>query len=123
MLAARRHRLENACSGNLRCDQERGNDGRQAEESQELIHRKHDFHPPKIQFARCVDCWSPVRTTSEMAAPDIVSSARIEITANVLMGVIVVFDCGRKRQSLALFRDDGEKQSWHWSYRRSVANP
>ena len=38
------------------------------------------------QFTRCAVCWSLVRTRSVTAAPDIVSSARIEITANVLIG-------------------------------------
>jgi hypothetical protein len=35
-----------------------------------------------------------------------VSSAKTEITANVFMATIVVFECGQKRLRLAHFQDD-----------------
>ena len=105
--------VENPGPRNLGGDQEGRNNRGHADKSQELIHRKHDCRPPKrFQFVVCVVRSSRVRIWSEITAPDIVSSARIVMTAIVLMGVIVASDCGRKCQSLAHFQDQAAKQSW-----------
>jgi hypothetical protein len=77
--------MENPGSGDLGGDQEGRDDGRNADESQELIHWKHVVVPPeRFQFVVCAACWL-VKIWSEMTAADIVSSARIVMTAIVFM--------------------------------------
>ena len=60
----------------------------------------------RTQFAPCVVYLSPVKSWSVYAAPEIVSSARIEMTASICMVAIVDFECGQKRLRLAHFDDD-----------------
>ena len=91
-------RVENPGSRNLRRDQECHNDGRHGDQSQELIDRKHGYPPSVLQAAvqlvLCADGWLLVRIMSDTTAPEMVSSARSEMTASVLMGWIVASDCG-----------------------------
>lgn len=68
---------------------------------------------PSRYSAPCATCCSAVRTRSEMAAPLIVSSARIEIIARNFMAGNVASDCGETRQNLVRFRDDPPERSWH----------
>jgi hypothetical protein len=83
-------RVENPGSRNLRRDQECHNDGRHGDQSQELIDRKHGYPPSvfqaAVQLVLCADGWLLVRIMSDITAPEMVSSARIEMTASVLMG-------------------------------------
>src|SRR5665213_1348943 len=86
-----RRRARHHPTRDLRCDQECRNHGGHAYQSEKLIHRKHLPHSPKVisdgqvQSALCAVCRSLVRTWSVTAAPEIVSSARIEMTANVFI--------------------------------------
>ena len=57
--------VEDAGTRDLRCDQERGHNGRHTDQPEKLIHRKHFLCPPRLmrdktarpfQFALCVTC-------------------------------------------------------------------
>jgi hypothetical protein len=86
--------VKNPGSRNLRRDQDCRDDRRQADQPQELIRRKHGcpqrvqngrLSKTGVQLVRCADGWPLVRIRSDTTAPEIVSSARTEMTANVLM--------------------------------------
>jgi hypothetical protein len=88
-------RVENPGSRNLPRDQKCHDHGRHGDQSQELIHRKHGYPPARqlpslsraaVQLVLCADGWLLVRIMSDITAPEMVSSARIEMTASVLMG-------------------------------------
>ncbi len=110
----------NSSARNLRRDQECCHDRRYADESQELIDRKHPFRPLRWQSRPCQP--ASVRAPNGLLATGqpligVGRSRNREQRQNRYDGQrfharTVVFDCGRKCQSSARFRDRTRETSW-----------
>jgi hypothetical protein len=111
----RRRRVRSHSARNLRCYEKCRNDGRQAYESEKLIHREHSDRPPRSRFRRLSSIY-PLRglLTAGQKLVCVGRPRNGEQRQNRYNGqcshtAIVVFDCGQKRQSLVRFWGQQEK--------------
>ena len=109
--------IENPCSRDLRCDQECRHHGWKAYQSEKLIHRKHRHRPPRYsqnfkKAASIHPCRSLLRAYHELVGVSRPGNRQQRQNRNDDQGshgLMVVLDCGQKRQSLVLFGTNRRK--------------